>query len=162
MAPYQSTIRLVTMEEVTIADFRSQLVAGIRKREHYREIAELLPELHEHATKKGATFTTPPTFVCHETEEEATEADKNGNALIEVVAPIAMKIEETEEIKCYTLPSGKMAKIVHEDPYDKCEPTYDKTFAWIKKNEKTNAGPTREVYLKDPREVSLEEALTEI
>ena len=90
MASYQSTIGLVIMEEVTVADVRPQLVAGIRKMGHYREIAELLPELHEHVTKKGATFTTPPTFVCHETAEEATEADKTGNALREVAAPIAM------------------------------------------------------------------------
>ncbi len=147
------------MEEVTVADVKPQLVAGIRKSGHYREIAELLPELHEHATKKGATFKTPPKFVCHETAEEATEAEKTGNALIEVAAPIETKIEE---IKCYTLPSGKMAKIVHKGPYDKCEPTCNKTFALIKKNEKTNTGPTREAYLNDPREVSLEEALTEI
>ena len=136
------------MEEEIVVDVKPQLVAGIRKRGHYREIAELLPKLYEYATKKGATFTTPPTFVCHETAEEATEADKTGNAFVEVPAPIAEKIEE---MKCYTLPGGKMAKIIHKGPYDKCGPTYNKTFAWINKNEKTIAGPTREVYLNDPR-----------
>ena len=150
------------MEEVTVVDVKPQLVAGIRKRGHYREIAELLPKLYEYATKEGAKFTEPPLFVCHETAEEAMEADKTGTAYIEVAAPIAEKIEETEEIKCYTLPGGKMAKIIHKGPYDKCEATYNKMFAWIEKNGKKIAGPIREAYLNDPREVGVEEALTEI
>ncbi len=150
------------MGEVTVVDVKPQLVAGIRKRGHYREIAELLPRLYEYAAKKGAKFTAPPIFVCHETPEEAMEADKTGNAFIEVAAPIAETIEETEEIKCYTLPGGKMAKIIHKGPYDKCEPTYNKIFTWIAKNGKKIVGPTRELYLNDPNEVGLEEALTEI
>jgi AraC family transcriptional regulator len=158
----QVLLGLAKMEEVTVVNVKPQLVAGIRKRGYYREIAELLPRLYEYATKKGAKFTAPPVFVCHETAEEAVEADKTGNADIEVAAPIADKIEETEEIKCYTLLGGKMAKIIHKGPYDKCEPTYEKIFAWIKKNGRNIVGPTIEVYLNDPREVGLEEALTEI
>ena len=150
------------MEEVTVVDVKPQLVAGIRKKGYYREIAELLAKLYEYAAKKGAKFTAPPIFVCHETAEEAMEADKTGTAYIEVAAPIAEKIEETEEIKCYTLPGGKMAKTIHKGPYDKCELTYNKIFAWIEKNGKKIAGPIREAYLNDPREVGLEEALTEI
>ena len=110
----------------------------------------------------SCVFPAPPIFVCYETAEEAMEADKTGTADVEVAAPIVEKIEETEEIKCYTLPGGKMAKIIHKGPYDKCETTYNKIFAWIDKNGKKIAGPIREVYLNDPREVGLEEALTEI
>jgi AraC family transcriptional regulator len=150
------------MEEVTVVDVKPQLVAGIRKRGHYREIAELLPKLYEYAAKKGAKFTAPPTFVCHETAEEAMEADKTGNALVEVAAPIAETIEEIDEIKCYTLPGGKMAKIIHKGPYEKCASAYNKIFSWINMNGKKIVGPTREVYLNDPREVDSEEILTEI
>ena len=150
------------MDEVTVVDVKPLLVAGIRKRGQYRQIAELLPRLYQYAATKGAKFTAPPLFVCHETPEEAAEADKTGNADVEVAAPIAEKIEETEEIKCYTLPGGKMAKIIHKGPYDKCEQTYNKIFAWIQKNGKRIVGPIREAYLNDPTEVGLEEALTEI
>ena len=150
------------MGEVTVVEVKPLLVAGIKKRGHYREIAELLPRLYHYAAGKGAKFTAPPIFVCHETAEEAMEAEKTGNALVEVVAPIAEKIEESEEIKCYTLPGGKMAKIIHKGPYEKCEPTYDKIFAWIVDNGKKIVGPIREFYLNDPNEVGLEEALTEI
>ena len=101
------------MEEVTVVKVKPQLVAGIRKMGHYREIAELLPKIYEYATKKGAKFTAPPIFVFHETAEETTEADKKGTVYIEVAAPITEGIEETQEIKCYTLPGGEMAKIGH-------------------------------------------------
>jgi len=40
------------MEEITVVDVKPQLVAGIRKKGYYREIAELLPKLYEYATKK--------------------------------------------------------------------------------------------------------------
>jgi effector-binding domain-containing protein len=48
------------MEEITVVDVKPQLVAGIRKKGYYREIAELLPKLYEYATKKGAKFTASP------------------------------------------------------------------------------------------------------
>ena len=150
------------MAEVTVVEVKPQLVAGIRKRGHYQEIPELLPRLYEYATKKGANFTASPIFVLNETAEEGREADKTGNAIIEVAAPIAEVIEENEEIRCYTLAGGKMAKITHKGSYDKCESTYNQIFAWIVENGKKVAGPMREIYLNDPREVGMEEALTEI
>ena len=55
-----------------------------------------------------------------------------------------------------------MARIVHKGPYEECGPTYEKLFAWIKENNKKIVGPTREVYLNDPKDVSPEEILTEI
>ena len=55
-----------------------------------------------------------------------------------------------------------MAKTVHRGPYEACEPTYAKLFAWIGENGKRIAGPLREVYLNDPKEVPPEEILTEI
>jgi len=90
------------------------------------------------------------------------EADKAGTALIDVAAPIAEKIDETQEVKCYTLPGGKMAKVIHNGPYDACGPTDEKIFTWIERTGKTLAGPAREAYLNDPRDVGAEEALTEI
>ena len=55
-----------------------------------------------------------------------------------------------------------MAKIVHRGPYEECEPTYDRLFAWIARNGMSITGPIREAYLNDPREVPQEEILTEI
>ena len=90
------------------------------------------------------------------------KAMEEKNADLEVVAPIARKAEGTDEIRCYQVPGGKMARIVHKGPYDACNPTYDKLFAWIGENGMKICGPIREMYLNDPREVGMEEALTEI
>ena len=151
------------MDEITIVDVKPQLVAGIKKTGSYKIIAELLPKLYEYAGSKGAQFAGPPVFVCHEvTVEKVMEADKNGTANVEVAAPIAAKIPETDEITCYELPGGKMAKTIHKGPYQDCGPTYEKLYKWIEEKGKKITGPVREVYLNDPREVGEEEALTEI
>ena len=48
--------------------------------------------------------------------------------------PITKDIEETEDMKIYELPGGKMAKIIHKGPYDSMEQSYDKLFNWIAQN----------------------------
>jgi effector-binding domain-containing protein len=151
------------MDEITIVDVKPQLVAGITEVGPYKLIAELIPKIYEYAGSKGAQFTGPPVFLCHEiTAEKAMEADKNGTANIEVAAPIASNIPETDEITCYTIPGGKMAKTMHKGPYQDCGPTYEKFYKWIEDQGKKISGPVREVYLNDPREVASEEILTEI
>jgi len=151
------------MEEITVVDIPEQKVLGIRKRGKYQMIAELLPQLFQYAVSKGAQFMGPPMFVCHEKGvEEVKKADEEGNADVEVAVPVGGEIEGTDEIKYYSLPGGKMARIIHKGPYEACEPTYNKLFTWIEENGKKIVGPTREVYLNDPREVTQEEILTEI
>jgi effector-binding domain-containing protein len=151
------------MDEITIVDVQPQLVAGMTKIGQYKLIAELLPKLYEYAGSKGAQFSGPPVFLCHEIAvDKVMEADKNGTANVEVAAPIVSNIPETDEIKCYTIPGGKMAKTVHKGPYAECGPTYEKLYKWIADQGKTISGPVREVYLNDPREVGEAEALTEI
>jgi effector-binding domain-containing protein len=151
------------MSEVNIVEVSPQLVVGMKKVGRYKLIAEILPKLCEYAASKEAQFTGPPVFVCHEvTAEKVMEADKKASANIEVAAPIADKIPETEEITCYTLAGGKMAKIIHKGPYEDCSPTYENLFKWLTENGKNIIGPTREVYLNDPNEVGKEDLLTEI
>jgi effector-binding domain-containing protein len=149
--------------EVEVVDVPDQLVLGTRQTGKYEIIAQLIPKVFEHAVAKGAQIVGPPTFVCHEmSADDAKRADEEGNADVEIVVPIASEIEGTDDIKCYTLPGGKMAKIVYKGPFDQISPTYEKLFAWIGENGKIIVGPTREVYLNDPREVPPEELMTEI
>ena len=151
------------MEEITIVEIQPQMVLGMRKRGKYEQIATMLPKVYQFAMEKGIQIQGPPLFVCHEwTKEEAMKADQEGNADVEVAVPISNTIEETDELKCYELSGGKMAKIIHKGPYQECGPTYDKLYAWLEQNEKRIMGPIREIYLNDPRKVSPEELLTEI
>jgi effector-binding domain-containing protein len=151
------------MNEISVVEVQKQKVIGIRKRGKYELIAQLLPKLYEYAASNGAEFTGPPLFICHEISvEDVMKADKEGNADIELAVPIKKEIEESQDMKCYDLEGGRMAKIIHKGPYDNCQYTYEKLYAWIQENGKTISGPIREVYLNDPREVGIEEALTEI
>jgi len=151
------------MSEITVVEVDTKLVLGMRRQGKYQEMANMFPILFQYAVGAGAKIAGHPMFVCHETTiEEVKKADEEGNADVEVVVPIASEIEGTDEIKCYELPGGTMAKIIHKGPYEACEPTYQKLYAWLEENNKKITGPIREVYLNDPREVTPEETLTEI
>jgi effector-binding domain-containing protein len=149
------------MIEISVVDEKPQLVAGMRRRGHYKEIAKMLPALFEYAMSQAAIIAGPPQYLWHEKSvEEAQKADEAGNADIEVCVPIAAKIPESDEIRCYILPGGKNAQIIHKGPYEACVPAYERLFAWLEENGLKLTGPLREAYLNDPREVAPEEILT--
>jgi effector-binding domain-containing protein len=153
------------MDEITIVDVPNQKVIGMRKKGRYQElIPGMLQQLFPYITKFGNDVCSgPPMFICHETcVEEVLEAEKTGTADVEVAIPISRIIDETEEMRIYDLPGGKMAKIIHKGPYDKMDQAYEKLFNWIDQNGKSISGATREVYINDPNEVGIEETLTEI
>lgn len=151
------------MGEVTVVEVEPQMVLGMRKHGKYQEISTMIPEIFEFAVEKGIEIIDTPIFVCHETTvEEVMKADEEGNADIEIALPVLEKGEDTDKMKFYELPGGKMAKIVHKGPYEDVGPAYEKLFMWIEENGKKITGFTREIYLNDPREVPPEEILTEI
>ena len=151
------------MDEITIVDIKPQLVLGMRKIGGYEEIAPMIQKLCEFAAGKNIEMIGPPVFICHEmTVEEVMEAFEQKNADVEVAIPILKCIESIDEAKCYELPGGKMAYIVHKGPYEECTPTYEKLYAWLEEKHKKLVGPIREIYLNDPGEVPPEEILTDI
>ena len=151
------------MDEVTVAQVEPKLVIGMLKHGRYQEIATMIPELFEFAVEKGIEMIDTPIFICHEMSvEEVMKAEEEGNATVEVAIPVLEKGEDTDSVRFYELPGGKMAKIIHKGPYEEVGPSYEKLFTWIEQNGKKVIGFTREVYLNDPREVPPEEILTEI
>ena len=150
------------MSEVTIRSIEPQTVVGIRKRGTYAQIRPMIAQIHQYIEASGAEAAGPPTFVCHETPKEVVRANLQRNADVEVVIPISVAVEGLDEITCYELPGGPMAKIVHKGPYEKSAVAYKNLFTWIAENHKRVAGPTREVYLNDPKKVPPEKLLTDI
>lgn len=151
------------MHEVTLVDVPSQLVLGIQRRGHYMEIAGAIGEVVHYAMSHGAQIIGCPIMMMHELgKDAAVKADQEGTAVIDVAFPVAGPIEGGETVKCYELPGGTMAKVVHKGPYEACEPAYNELMQWIAANGYAVSDPTREVYLNDPREVGPEETLTEI
>ncbi len=151
------------MSEVSIVEVATQTVLGIRRRGKYREISDMIPRIFHVAQEKGAKIAGRPVFVCHEqSAEEAARADEHGTADVEVAVPVSGAVEGTDDVRLYELPGGKMAKIVHRGPYGAVGPAYNTLFAWLEQNGKEVTGPTREVYVSDPRETRPEELITEI
>jgi effector-binding domain-containing protein len=151
------------VSDVSVVEVTPQMVLGMRKRGKYREISEMIPRIFQVAQEKNAEITGRPMFVCHERgAEEATRADAEGNADVEVVIPVRGEVEGTEEVKSYELPGGQMAKIIHKGPYDAVGPTYEALFKWLEENSKKIMGPFREVYVSDPRNTPPEQLVTVI
>ncbi|MDD1707608.1 MAG: GyrI-like domain-containing protein [Methanoregulaceae archaeon] len=151
------------MDEITIIDVPSQQVVGIQKTGTYLLIPELLMKLYEFIVEKKLTITGMPTFLCHETSPECVkEANEKGTANVEVVWPISGTVQGSGAIRVYELPGGRMVRAVHRGPYETCESTYLSLFSWIESHHLRIAGPIREMYPNDPREVKPEEILTEI
>ena len=151
------------MEEVTVVDVPGQLVAGMRKKGAYDEIGNMIPAVCAHLASEGIEMAGAPMFICHEkSKEEVIEAQKNASADVEVAVPVSSKGKKGDGIRFYRLPGGKMARIVHRGPYEECGPSYERIFSWARDKGKKIIGPSREVYMNDPREVGFENAVTEI
>lgn len=150
------------MTEVSITNVEPRLVVGMRKRGTYAQIRPMIAEIRQFIESSGAKTAGPPMFVCHETPKEVVKANLQRNADVEVVIPVSAKIEGIDEITCYELSGGPMAMVVHKGPYEKSAAAYRKLFAWIAESHKKVVGPTREVYLNDPKEVPPEKLVTEI
>ncbi|MDG6257947.1 MAG: GyrI-like domain-containing protein [Methanomicrobiaceae archaeon] len=150
------------MDEITIIDVPAQTVLGIRRTGHYRLIAELLPEIAIYAMEQGIPLGMP-VFIMHESSaEEAMAADREGTADVEVAFPVPEGTAPGPGMQVYALPGGRMARTFHRGPYGESETTYLNLFAWLEERGLAIAGPMREVYHNDPREVAPEEILTEI
>jgi len=150
------------MNEIVVSDVAAQLVVGMRKRGTYAQIRPMIATIRRYVQSNGGRIAGPPMFVCHETPKEIVRANLQHNADVEVVIPVSAEIPDHDEIACYELAGGPMAKITHQGPYEKSAAAYKKLFAWIAESRKKIAGPTREVYLNDPKKVPAEELLTEI
>ena len=53
-----------SMTEITVVDEKPQLVAGMRRKGHYREIAEMLPSLFQYVMSQKAIIVGHPLFLC--------------------------------------------------------------------------------------------------
>ena len=152
-----------SMENIAIVEVAAQQVLGMKMTGTYTLIPELLMKIYEFTVKKKIEISGPPLFLCHEISPEAVmEANEKGTATVEVAWPVSGIVKGNREMKVYELPGGKMAHTIHYGPYESCEPTYLKLFAWIKEKGLHISGPIREVFPNDPREVKPEEIITEI
>jgi effector-binding domain-containing protein len=97
-----------------------------------------------------------PGVVYHDVVDEWTDGT------IELFMPVAAPFDAPEGIEVKTQPATTVASTIHRGPYAECAPAYHTLTGWIQEHGHEIAGPPRELYLNDPREVGEDEALTEI
>lgn len=147
--------------DVTIKEVPDVLVASIRTHATLKNVGN---EVHD-AFERLAGFVIPvgsgegmPGIVTHEQPTGSLDDEMD----LEVVMPIRERAEPPEGIHVRVLPGGCVASAIHRGPYDEVGPAYQALAVWIPAHRHDFAGPPREFYLNDPREVGEEEALTEI
>ena len=151
------------MDEVTLRNIPAQRVLGIHRKGEFNLITPMMLVIFNYLEDNKIDITAPPIFLWHEKSlNEAEREDARGTADIEVVVPVAERVEDAGEIKCYKLPGATMAAILHRGPYDECRETYERLFAWLDEHSMPVIGPIREVYLNDPSEIPREDLLTQI
>ena len=151
------------MPEVTLVDVPTLLVLGMQTKGRYADTPAVIGEIVRYGMANGAQLAGMPISLMHEgSGEAAMKADLEGTAVIDVAFPIAKPVPSGERVKCYELPGGRMAKVVHKGPYSACGPAYSALFEWLAKHGLRVTGLPREVSLNDPRKVKPEELLTEI
>ncbi len=151
------------MPEVTLVDVPTRLVLGMQTKGRYADTPAVIGEIVRYGMANGAQLAGMPISLMHEgSGEAAMEADLEGTAVIDVAFPIAKPVPSGERVKCYELPGGRMAKVVHKGPYNACGPAYSALFEWLAKHGLRVTGLPREVSLNDPRKVEPEELITEI
>lgn len=101
--------------------------------------------------------TGPIMFLCHDEEYRETGAD------IEVALPVTGRISvDDPKMEVRTLPTIKAVSVIYRGPYQGVEAGFSRIFTYIEEKGLETAGPSRELYLNDPKEVPEEELMTEV
>lgn len=146
--------------DVTVDKKPDSQVASLRVRTSLATVASAVQsgfgKLAKTVETEKATPTAPPFIVYHDVIDEETEGD------IEMCIPIANPIETDGDIESKVMPGGPAAVTIHQGAYDELGPAYHALSTWISEHGHQFAGPPRETYLNDPREVAVSELLTEL
>jgi len=105
----------------------------------------------EHVKIKG-----PPIYICHD------KSYKEKNADIEVAFPISGRISVDEGFNVKNLPSEKVIYVICKGSYSNLDSGYMKIFNHATRNGLIVIGPSRQIYLTNPKVKSGTELITEI
>ena len=105
-------------------------------------MAELLPEVYEHAMKSGLSITGVP-FVIY-TDWSAGGVTLTGGL------PVADPGEGTDEIRPYVFPAGEYVVTVHPGSYDTLDKAHEALEQWMAEHGLQAGEANYEFYLTDP------------
>lgn len=153
----------MSITEPAIKDVPAQRALSLRERGAYHEaIPRLIGELltyvcPEDGRRPAARMAGPVIFICH--DEEYRETDADIEVAIPIIGPVSL---ENSRVDIVTLPAGRFVSVLHTGPYPGVGKAYERLFACMGERGLIPAGPSRELYLNNPGEVSEDELLTEV
>jgi len=146
--------------EVSISEVAPKTIASVRVRASTKNVAQQIPagfgKLMQGLMRLNRRPAGVPMLIHHDVLDDETEGD------IEVCIPVEQSFGDDADIACRELERGQMATTLHKGPYDRVSPAYHALSRWITSNGYEIAGPPRETYLNDPRQVKPDELLTRI
>ena len=146
--------------DIEITDANPQQIAAVKINTNLSQIANDISAgfgtLMQGMAKARVHPAGAPMIVYHSVIDEETSGD------IELCVPIAGQISGGEEVYARELEGGTMAMTLHKGPYERISPAYHALMSWIPDNGYEIAGPPRETYLNDPRQVAPDELMTRV
>lgn len=153
----------MSVTEPVIKEIPPLRVLTRRERGAYHEIIhELIFELRGYVSpvdgrQPTAKMAGPIMFICHDEEYRETDGD------IEIAIPIVGPARtDAPGVGVRNLPGGRFVSVLYTGPYPGIGKAYERLFAYMGEHRLAPAGPSRELYLNNPHEVSEDELMTEV
>jgi effector-binding domain-containing protein len=160
----KGTKEVIQMEamEPTVKEVPEIRVISLREKGTYEKtIPEMMGKIFSipyspENRRNRITVNGPPAFICHDDEYKEADAD------IEIALPISGPVVVPEGTEIKILPATKVVSVLHKGRYEDVGPAYKRALDYVSENGHTMNGPSRELYLNDPKKVPQEELLSEI
>jgi DNA-binding transcriptional MerR regulator len=137
--------------EIMVKDVEPQTVLSRRGRASMEQVGAWIDQnmgaMMAHLAAHGAQIEDPPGLIYNSFDSGQDEQE------IELYVPLAAPLPDGDAIVCYELPGGTAAYALHVGPYEELGAVYQALSEWIQRNGHETAGPPREIYITDPREV---------
>ena len=120
------------------------------------DVATAFAKLAGAFDSQGLTPGGPPILISHDIIDQENSGD------IEVAVPIVPRFEPVAPVTIRQMGACQIASIVHVGPFKDVTGAYHTLAAWLQTEQYELIGPTREVYLTDPRTVAPQHLKTRV
>ncbi len=146
--------------EISMKETEASRVASIKGTGTYEEIGKVLMDLFRWVLERRAKVVSYPMIIYPEGMEEL----QAGGGEFEACIPIdhEMKISGAGGVKIKNIPAVSVVFAKQRGAVSEVESVHDQILEWVEENGYRVTGPSRELFLTNPMEVSEEELLTEI
>lgn len=150
----------VMTTEVTIKTHPAQIAAAWRTDTTYADIFNDIPAGFGQVLAFLESANIDPIGAPFTVFHQAPDGDTAGD--ISMCVPIAGTFEDGGDISVMEIPEGATASVLHRGSYEDMGASHATATRWIHQHGHSLTGPTREIYMNSPAEVSEADLLTEI